>query len=232
MEKVVIIENNSDYLCEIKSILRDTFFNSQILTIFNYRLSDDIISDNTKKLYIIEVDRNKLFLNTIERIRKYDWDSIIIIISKYKKYGNVLYSSSLMIFSYIYYDLNFIVNFSNSIRLVNKVIENKYIFVFKYKCVIYRIFYSDINYIEKEPQVKRCIIHTVYDEYYIVNSIERLTKVLGNGFVKTHQSCIINTSNVERINLAKNLIIFKNGDETSLLSDSMKKGIKKLELLK
>ena len=33
-----------------------------------------------------------------------------------------------MIFSYIYYDLNFIVNFSNSIRLVNKVIENKYIF--------------------------------------------------------------------------------------------------------
>ena len=227
MEQVVIITHNNDYLCLIKSILRNTFFNPQILDISNYLLCDDIILNKNKKLYIVEADRNKMFLNIIEKIRRYDWDSIIIIISKYKKYNNILYSSSLMIFSCIYMDINFIDAFSKSIKLVNKVIENKYIFVFKYKNVIYRLFYNDIDYIEKENGVKRCIIHTSKGLYYICSSISNLQNSLGSNFIRTHQSCIVNVDNICEI--TSDYIVFYDKNMTDLITKNIKNKI--LELI-
>ena len=41
--------------------------------------------------------------------------------------------------------------------------KNTEIFIFSYKRNIYRIPYNDINYIEKESNIKRCIIHTIKD---------------------------------------------------------------------
>ena len=100
------------------------------------------------------------------------------------------------------------------------------IFTFMYNHVLYRIPYEDINYIEKELQIKRCIIHTIEKDYYIVNSINNINDNLVGMFIKTSQSCIINFMNVRNVDCANNLVYFKNGDTTSLITNKMKKIIK------
>ena len=97
---------------------------------------------------------------------------------------------------------------------------SKEIFTFSYKRIIYRIPYNDINYIEKESNIKRCIIHTIKDNYYISLPITKLEKLLKDMFIKTHQSCIININNIKEI--TKNEVKFYNDDKTNLINKDMK----------
>ena len=86
--------------------------------------------------------------------------------------------------------------------------------------------YNDICYIEKESSVKRCIIHTMDDKYYITESVSSILSHLSSSFCRIHQSCIINFDNVSRYNLSTNMIIFNNGDMTDMISSKMKNVVK------
>ncbi len=101
--------------------------------------------------------------------------------------------------------------------------KNKDVFIFSYKRNIYRIPYDDINYIEKESNIKRCIIHTIKDNYYISLPITKLEELLANNLIKTHQSCIININNIKEI--TKNEIKFYNDDKTNLITKNMRNEI-------
>jgi len=115
---------------------------------------------------------------------------------------------------------------AEDIRLALKIMYRDKTFIFKYNYIVYQIPYNHICYIEKEPSLKRCIIHTINDDYYVVDSISNLTTKLGPGFYRTHQSCIVNIGNIKEINLCSNIITFRNGIKTNLLSDKKKKDIK------
>ena len=113
--------------------------------------------------------------------------------------------------------------FLYSNNLTNNKQHNTYLFIFSYRRNIYRIPYNEINYIEKESNIKRCIIHTIKDDYYISLPITKLEEILINSFVKTHQSCIINTNNIKEI--TKNEIKFYNDDKTNLINKNMRNKI-------
>lgn len=123
------------------------------------------------------------------------------------------------------------INNSNGVKSIVKntflYSKDKNLFVFSYKRNIYRIPYKDINYIEKESNIKRCIIHTIKDNYYISLSITKLEEILTNDFIKTHQSCIININNIKEI--TKDKIKFYNDDKTNLVNKNMRNKI--IELL-
>lgn len=112
--------------------------------------------------------------------------------------------------------------------LKDTFLYSKEIFTFSYKRIIYRIPYNEINYIEKESNIKRCIIHTNKGIYYITSSISKLEYMLNDSFIITHQSCIINLNNIREI--TKDGVKFYNDDETNLINKSMKN--KLLGLLK
>ena len=99
-------------------------------------------------------------------------------------------------------------------------------FVFRYNHVLYRIPYNKICYIEKEPMIKRCIIHTIDEDYYITENITSILSHLDNSFCRTHQSCIVNLNNIRMVDLKTNVIEFNNGDKTDMLNIKMKKVIK------
>ena len=194
--------------------------------IFKFKDNDSdlfkIINSYRRKLYIIDIDN----IDIAFKIRENDFRSIIIVISSHDSTDNRLLNERLMFLDYLCNSKMFDYRLKQDIYLSMKILFKDNIFVFMYNHVLYRIPYEDINYIEKEPQIKRCIIHTMDKDYYIVNSIEKINNNLSGMFIKTSQSCIINLMNVRNVDYVNNLVCFKNGDMTTLLTNKMKKIIK------
>lgn len=188
-----------------------------------------LIDDKTlKKIYILDVEMNGVSgLEVASKIRENDWDSIIIFATAYDKYHDDIFYNRLMVLDFICKYTGYERRLIDDVRAALDIIYKQKTFVFKYKNVIYRLPYSNICYIEKEPLIKRCTIHTINNRFYVVNSINKINNELGSEFLKTHQSCIVNLNNVRKLDLATNTLIFKNGISTSLLTEKMKKEVKK-----
>ena len=182
----------------------------------------DIINDNKRKIYVIDSD----MLDVVNIIRKNDFISIIIIISSQDKIDTSILHKCLLILDYICFDKDYNDNLIKDINMGLTMMFKNDIFSFKYNRIVYLLSYESINYIEKESNVKRCIIHTLDNRYYVVNSIERIVNDLNGMFIKSSQSCIINIMNVKYIDCTNNIICFKNGDMTDLVTDKIKKIIK------
>lgn len=223
----------------------DIFIKNIEASLFNYEIKykvymyseyndemDIIVENRNKKIFIVDKDYYNFKVDIISRIRKYDKNSIIIIFSK----DNIDLLDSKMVFLDFmlndYYKNKFMLLNNNKIELDNYTNDNELnveykIFTFTYKWVVYRIPFSDITYIEKESNVKRCIIHTICKkDYYIIRTLDGILIELDNNFKRTHQSCIVNLNNIKKMNLGNNIIIFKNGDKTDLITNRAKKDIK------
>ena len=228
MVDIVIYGDIKKYSSLINSMVYSNVvdYNFYEISGFNQELID--IKNGKFKIYIFDLDVSfKYALDYASLIRKNDINSIIIVISSYYKYWKELFSNKIMAFDYIIKDYTWQRKLCEDIKFLFRFFLTDKVFTFCYNHVIYRIPYCYINYIEKEPLIKRCIIHTIDNNYYIVSSIENLLNELGKGFVKTHQSCIVNLCNVKKIDFNKNVISFINDTETCLLTEKMKKELKK-----
>lgn len=182
-----------------------------------------IINNKLIKIYVLNVNRGGKGIDVALQIRKIEINSIIIFIADCNKYQELMFNNKLMVLDFICRNKGYEKRLQDDILYALKIIYERKSFVFKYNHIVYRLPYSQINYIEKESAIKRCIIHTVCGNYYVINSIQRLNEILGNNFYRTHQSCIVNLCNIKKIDLINNTIEFNNGDKTILFSDKFKK---------
>ena len=225
-------------VCSKNNNLMERSINIINATLVNYEIDYHIhkFSSNNKKLgSIIKSGGSKIYILDIEigieiasLIRKEDFDSIIIFISSKDKFEESVFNYSFMALDYMPLDNDFCNRFRDNLKLCFKIIYGHDVLVFKYNHVTYRIPYADIIYIEKEPQIKRCIIHTSGGIYHVVNSIEKLSKLLKGPFIRTHQACIVNVANVYCVDFINNVIVFNNGEKTSLIAEKKKKAIREL----
>lgn len=233
MLNIVIYEDNENFMNKNVDTINKAMANSDI----DYRIHkfskytkklDEIIHDDTvKKIYILDVEMEGVSgLEIASRIREDDWDSIIIFATAYSKYQNDVFYTRLMVLDFICKYTGYDERLKDDIEASLKIIYKQRTFVFSYNHVVYRIPYDHICYIEKEPIIKRCIIHTNNNQFYIVKSINWLEENLGNDFIRTHQSCIVNINNIKEIDFSTNTITFKNGDSTNLLTEKKKKEVK------
>ena len=208
------------------NIINKVFFNENY-HIYKYskydNKLDNIINNKLFKIYIININNDYNF-NIIKKIRNIDLISMIIAIIDINMYKEYILNNNFLIVNYI----NKTINYENILRksllyIIDYYYKDKAL-IFKYKYTLYRLIYSDINYIEKESMIKRCIIHGINNgEYYIINSLNNIINMLNSYFIRTHQSCIVNIRNIKNIDLVNNIIIFKDGSSTDLLTDKMKK---------
>lgn len=190
-----------------------------------------IINTNKQKIYIINLEtENDNGFNLAKEIRKKHFNDIIILTAKSTRYYNKIFNNRLLIFDYICKNNYYANRLLKTIIDASKLLLNEEVFLFKYNHTIYRIPYKDINYIEKETNIKRCIIHTSDNEYYIVSSINKLLNDLNVCFVRTHQSCIVNINNIKMLDCVNNRIYFDNKEHTSLLTEKAKREIRKIML--
>ena len=227
MINVIVYGEDNNYIKEdvkvINMALAKYNVDYRVYTFDNY--NDDletIINNDLIKIYVLDINSGGKGIDVALQIRKREISSIIILIADCNKYQKAIFDKRLMVLDFILRNNNGMERLCDDILYALRIIYERKSFIFKYNHIVYRIPYSQINYIEKEPAIKRCIIHTVNGNHYVVNSIQRLNEILGNCFYRVHQSCIVNINNINNICLNNNVIIFNNGEYTLLFSDKYK----------
>ncbi len=229
MLDIVVYENKKDFIQKnIDSInISEYDINYYNFDKMCYEFESLIKNRDRKKIYILDDEVDGVSgLEVAIKIREYDWDSIIILLIDLSKHVSDVFNERIMALDIIFKDNSFDNRLIDDIKLAISIFAKQTFFTFKYNHIIYRIPYSDICYIEKESTIKRCIIHTMDEEYYITESVSSILSHLSSSFCRIHQSCIINFDNVRRYNLSTNMIVFNNGDMTDMISSKMKNVVK------
>ena len=185
-------------------------------------------NDEYFKIYILnQTNISKSGLEVAKYIRETldDWKSIIIFVSNTNEYKLNILTKRLYVLDYILienikYDLKELIN----ICLKNYDSRPKEL-NYKYKSINYNIPFKDIIYIEKEQDNKRCIIHTLKDDYYIQSTLSKLISNLDDRFIKSSKSYIINIEQVLHYNTKENIITFNDKKQIFEISRNMKKEI-------
>ena len=94
---------------------------------------EQIIKDGDRKIYILDIDSRKTSgLEVASKIREYDWESIIIVISSFNKNINDIFYTRLMVLDFICkydeYDKRLI----DDVRMAIYIIDKNKVFTFKY----------------------------------------------------------------------------------------------------
>ena len=222
MLDVIVYEDDNISLKKDIRLVRKILENTRI-SYDVYKYKDYINSSEVFKIFIVYIDNNK-DLETAKIIRDRYFDSVIILVTCDN--NSDIYNYHLMAFDHLVRNNDYENNLRNDLLEIIDKFGNEASFIFKYKRTIYRLPCGSINYIEKETNMKRCIIHTKNGNYYIVGTIANIFKKLNCKFIKTHQSCIVNVSNIKALDCGNNVIIFDNDDTTSLVNEVAKKKIK------
>ena len=228
MINVIIYSENDNYLKKhikvVNVALAKYNVDYRIYTFSDYDEDfETIVKTDLIKIYIIDVFSGGKGIDVALRIRKNELNSIIILIADCNKYQDAIFLDRLLVLDFICLNNDYEVRLCDDILYALKIIYERKSFVFKYNHIVYRIPYSQIDYIEKESEIKRCIIHTLNGNYYVVNSIQRLKDIFGFNFFRVHQSCIINIKNVKKIDLVNNIIYFNDDEFTMLFSNKYKR---------
>lgn len=205
MLNVVIYEDNEDFMKRNIGCVNKAFGNCDIdYRILKYSgyttdLEHLIYQKDIKRIYILDIEVGKVSgLEVASKIREEDDESIIIFSTAHDKYRNDVFYSRLMALDFVCKDSGYDKRLIDDLVASLKILYRQNTFVYSYNHVLYRLPCSSIYYIEKEPLIKRCVIYTSNGKFYISKSINWIESVLKYGFMRTHQSCIVNLNNIKK----------------------------------
>lgn len=196
-------------------------YNKDFQKVINYGISN--------KIYILDIEiKNGISgIDIAKKIRKNDWNSIIIIVTSHSDLGFEALKAQIMLLDFISKFDNCQNNLEKIIIKAMKQINNKKVLVFKSNGIDYRIFLDDIIYIVKDSIERKCSIKTTYNEIAVNKSLSELIEKLDDRFYLTHRSCVINTEKIMSIDWKNNIIKFNNGVAIDLIARDRRKGLKK-----
>ena len=234
MIKFIIIEDGANSLEVMNRSITKVMMNYNIdykvekYKQYNDNLKKTINEDNYTKIYLIDIELPEISgLEIASEIREIDDDSTIIFVTAHPECKDDIFHSRLKAIDFISKYVNYNIRLEETLEYVlKKLYKNKEI-TFNFGHNYYTLLYKEINYIEKDQSLNKCIIHLINDDVkYVSKTITKLKEELGDPFFRTHKSCLVNTSNIKRIDEANCIIYFKNGDNTDLLAPTLRKELK------
>ena len=121
-------------------------------------------------------------------------------------------------------------NFEESLKgALNKALElvdQKKIIKVEAKGISYIVYLKDILYIERDTVDRKCYIITNYGKIPVNKNLNDLEEELGSDFYMTHRSCLVNITNINKIDWTNNRIYFQGGNSIDLIARDRKKGLK------
>ena len=153
-----------------------------------------------------------------------DWVSILIIITAFSEYRYEALTNRLYLLDFI----NKLDNCTQKLREALAIVMKNYgnrdkSLSFEYNYMIHKVEFRNILYIEKEPNSKRCYIHTTFGDYKIHKTLSQLEQVLDKRFLKVNRSVVINLDLIRTYDSRNNYIDFINGTRVNAVSRTKKK---------
>lgn len=234
MIKFVICDDEVFFRNDVRKVIDKIFMKNDL----EYKIDEfscydknfeKIINDKvSNKIYILDIEiKNGISgIDIAKKIRKVDWNSIIIIVTSHSELGYEALKAQIML-------LDFISKFDNCQNNLEKIlikamqqINNKKILMFNSNGMDYRIFLDDIIYIVRDTIERKCLIKTTYNEIIVNKTLVELLEILDDRFYLSHRSCVVNTEKIVSIDWKHNIIQFNNGIAIDLISRERRKGLK------
>ncbi len=182
----------------------------------------------TSKIYILDIEicNSISGIDIARKIRKNDWNSIIIMVTSHADMGYDALKAQIMLLAFI---SKFDECEKNLITVLKKAvskIDNKKVLVFETNGISHRIYLDDILYVTKDTVDRKCIITTTYNEFAVNRTMNQMIEELDERFFLSHRSCLVNTEKIKKIDWKQNIIYFDQDKSIDLLSRDKKKGLK------
>ena len=230
----VICDDEKLFRSSISKIIDKTLINNDddytITTFSKFDTSfENKRNEKKSKIYILDIEIKDSIsgIDIARKIRKDDWDSIIIFVTSHNELGYQALKAQIMLLDFISKYDDFENNFVLTIKKAISLINSKKAIKFDVDGISYIIHLNDILYIEKDTVDRKCIIKTTYNEIAVNKTLNYMIENLDDRFYLSHRSCLINTDKVRKIDWKNSVIYFENGISIPLLSRDRKKGLKK-----
>ncbi len=215
---------------EIEKVLKDKpiTYKINMFTTYNKELGEIIEQNMTSKIYILDVDvPNSISgIDLARKIRKKDWDSIIILITSHIEYGYEALKAQIMLLDFILKQNNCAFELNKTLQKAIQKKNDKKVMMFENNGMTNRVYTDDILYIKKDVVDRKCVIKTTYNEIIVNKKINDFIDELDYRFYLSHRSCLVNTEKIEMVDWKNNIIYFDNGESTDYLSREKRKGLK------
>lgn len=210
----VYMNNNEDYkITEFDSYTKDF---------------EKLINKKSPKIYILDIEiKNSISgIDIARKIRRNDWDSIIILVTSHNELGYQAMKAQIMLLDFVSKFDDCEKSLTNAINKALELVNKKKVIRFDTNGATYVVYLSDILYIERDTVDRKCIIHTVNRVISTNKSLSELANELGNDFYLCHRSCLVNLLNIDHVIWRDSIVYFRNGESMNLVSRDKKKGLK------
>lgn len=203
-----------------------------ILVIDQYtqNLKQKIDSLPGKNIFLLDMHvPGKTGLDFAKEIRDSgDWESLMIMITFHECLKDEGFKSKILMLDFISKKDFLEEKVIDAIRTALRIHADYQSFTFTYNNALYQLSYQDILYFEKDLNHNYTSVVTKTNTYKVKKSIKKIEEELFSVpyFFKTHQSCIVNLKNIERIDFTNNCIHFSSEKQTNLISRNKKKELK------
>lgn len=230
MIKYIVCDDNEEVVAKSKFIINkvmmpyDYDYQTFCFNDYNSKLESIIKDQNGQKVYILDIELPSLSgIEIADKIREYDWDSIIIILTSHSECKDSVFESRLMVLDYISKFAVYEKTLEKTLKKALSILNKKNVLKYSYNYTTYRIPYEEILYI-KASRGALNIIYTKDKEEYETNlQLKELDEILGPTFHRCHKNCLVNIENVKSVTASERKIVFKNGSTEKLISFRMRK---------
>ncbi len=180
----------------------------------------------SNKIYILDIETpTNSGIDIARRIRKNDIDSIIIFLTSHYELWSTLLEDEIMFLTFISKFNNYEERLKSALNKALTMIGKKHAIRFEDHGILYTIPINDILYVTKDSVNRKCVLKTDYSSFLINKTIAEFVEMLGDGFIKTHRSCLVNKERIRAVNKKDKLIILDNGENVRLLSGNYRKEV-------
>ena len=225
MINFIVCDDEKTITETLKRIITKTMFSTNInykLHIFNNygkEFNKVLKSDLENKIYILDiVVGDESGLDIAKKIRKTDWNSIILILTAHNELEYIAYKSKILLFDFISKFELYEKQMTDTINMCVNNITNGDKLKIRVDRKYEQIKFDSILYITYESYNRKLRIVTKSNEYETNETLKSIKERLKGKFIYTHRSCIVNLKNVKTFDFANRRIYFTNNNEIDLLS--------------
>lgn len=188
------------------------------------------MNQSALKIYILDVEiANGISgIDVARKIRKNDWNSIIIMLTSHTDLGYDVLKAKIMLLAFISKYDECEKQLMSAIKTAIRIIGNKKSITFETSGIFHRVYLDDILYISKDTVDRKCVITTTYEEYAVSKTLNQMLEEIDERFYLSHRSCLVNTDRIKTIDWKQNVIYFEQNKATNLISRDKKKGLKEV----